>query len=114
MKKPWKDIRVPLYEVLLRIRFDGDGLPPGCVATVCQLEYPDKEPIVEMSFLMRPFGANTCAHESVHAAYQILHLVGIPVDFDNHEALAYLVGWVAEQCNEYYLKLSSAQEAEGV
>lgn len=47
---------------------------------------------------------NTMAHESVHCAWRILDLVGVEVFRDNHEALAYLVGWVHEQACAFFSK----------
>lgn len=41
--------------------------------------------------------ANTIAHEALHAAWRILDEVGVVVDKPNHEALAYLLGWVVDQ-----------------
>lgn len=34
------------------------------------------------------------AHECVHCAYEILKTVGVKVEADNHEALAYLVSYI--------------------
>ena len=38
---------------------------------------------------------NTCAHEALHAAQDILCDRGIKLCDDTHEAYAYLVGWIA-------------------
>lgn len=39
---------------------------------------------------------NTITHELVHAAWRVLDHVGVTVDSGNHEAFAYLVGYLAE------------------
>ena len=39
---------------------------------------------------------NTIAHESVHLAVKALDWAGIEYDVDNHEILAYMVGWIVE------------------
>lgn len=39
---------------------------------------------------------NTITHEVLHAAWRVLNHVGVKVDSGNHEALAYLVGYLAE------------------
>lgn len=49
---------------------------------------------------------NTLAHETLHAAWRILDMVGVKVAADNHEALAYLVGWVAGELDKWALPLA--------
>ena len=46
----------------------------------------------------------TLAHEAVHCAWRILDLVGIEVYNSNHEALAYLVGWIMETAQPFFDK----------
>lgn len=41
------------------------------------------------------------AHEATHAAWFVLHMVGVKVTFANHEQLAYLVGYFAEQLHKF-------------
>lgn len=41
--------------------------------------------------------AETIAHEAVHVAYYILSDIGQEHDTDNHEILAYLVGYLVAQ-----------------
>ncbi|QXO09637.1 hypothetical protein pEaSNUABM11_00213 [Erwinia phage pEa_SNUABM_11] len=45
--------------------------------------------------------AELIAHEAVHAAWRCLQWVGITVDVDNQEALAYLVGWIAKEITTF-------------
>lgn len=48
------------------------------------------------------FAAGVLAHECVHCAWDILNDRGIMVDADNHEALTYLVGWLADEISKFY------------
>lgn len=41
------------------------------------------------------------AHEATHAAWFVLHMAGVKVTFANHEQLAYLVGYFAEQLHKF-------------
>lgn len=43
---------------------------------------------------------NTVSHECVHAAWRTLQTHGVWVEEDNHEALAYLVGYFVDLCVE--------------
>lgn len=55
------------------------------------------------------------AHESTHAAWFVLHMAGVKVTFANHEQLAYLVGYFAEQLHlfvEAYNKYLKEQEVK--
>lgn len=47
---------------------------------------------------------NTLAHEAVHCGWRILDLVGIDIEAGNHEALAYLVGWLTETAKTFFDK----------
>ena len=47
---------------------------------------------------------NTVAHESLHCAWRVLELVGIEVEARNHEALAYLVGWIMQEAKTFFDK----------
>ncbi len=58
------------------------------------------------------------AHEATHAAWFVLHMAGVKVTFANHEQLAYLVGYFAEQlhnfCDAYrkYLEEVKTEESK--
>ena len=58
------------------------------------------------------------AHEATHAAWFVLHMAGVKVTFANHEQLAYLVGYFAEQlhkfCDAYhkYLKEEEVKDEQ--
>ena len=40
------------------------------------------------------------AHESVHAALEIFDYVNARIAYDNQEPFAYLVGWIADCCQQ--------------
>lgn len=44
--------------------------------------------------------AKNIAHESVHAALEIFDYVDARISSDNQEPFAYLVGWIADCCNQ--------------
>lgn len=44
------------------------------------------------------------AHESIHAAWEILKVCGVIVDGDNHEALAYLAEFIYREIRRILLK----------
>lgn len=46
----------------------------------------------------------TIAHEALHCAWRVLDLVGVEVEAANHEALAYLVGWIVETATAFFDK----------
>lgn len=53
------------------------------------------------------YNPDTITHEAVHAAWKILHLVGIKCSANNNEPMAYLVGYIVKKINNYmdkYLK----------
>ena len=45
--------------------------------------------------------ASLLAHEAVHLAWDILEHVEVKVDYNNHEALTYLVGHIIDQTTEF-------------
>lgn len=54
---------------------------------------------------------NTLAHETLHAAWRVLDMVGVKLEADNHEALAYLVGWIAAELDVWALPLAEQLKA---
>lgn len=61
--------------------------------------------------------AEVIAHEATHAAWFALHMAGVKVSFANHEQLAYLVGYIAEQlhkfCDAYDDYIKDEEEKDG-
>lgn len=48
-----------------------------------------------------------CAHEALHAAWHMLDRIGVQVDIQNHEALAYLTEYITKEsleCIKHYIK----------
>lgn len=43
---------------------------------------------------------NIVAHESLHVVCRLCAYCAIPYDNDNHEHIAYLIGWVASCCEK--------------
>ena len=50
------------------------------------------------AFLMLAPTSPVLCHESVHAAWGFLDYAGVKVKASNHEALAYLAGYIFEEC----------------
>ncbi len=50
------------------------------------------------AFLLFAPTSEVLCHESVHAAWGILDHVGVKVKAKNHEALAYLTGYIFDKC----------------
>lgn len=114
------DYTVPLYGVTLVVATDieeashlGVDIDPNHGASVCIATHINGTKEVVAVFRPDHMGNDTVAHEATHAAWRILDLVGITVDSDNHEALAYLVGWCAHamfECRERTTKILAEQE----
>ncbi|MEY1276760.1 hypothetical protein AB7080_12120 [Providencia rettgeri] len=70
----------------------GAGFTAGIVSDGCSTI------VMQLSII----DANTITHESIHAAFDILHFSGVPINYDNNETICYLAGWVAEQLECHY------------
>lgn len=113
MSKPKRIIgmSVPLYGIYLRFicgaeqaRKQGFDMADQHLASVCY-DYAK----CEVTIILRDetlTSRNTLAHETLHAAWRVLDMVGAQVDAHNHEALAYLVGWIAEELDKWALPLA--------
>lgn len=44
--------------------------------------------------------ANEIAHESCHAAMEVIDFIGANVDYENQEYFCYLVGYIAKCCEK--------------
>lgn len=98
---------VPLYGVALTIFTDideaaeaGFEISPNHGAFVAVASNEQGEGVFA---IFRPevlTSPNTLAHEAVHAAWRVLDMVGITIDSENHEALAYLTGWMVDCMTE--------------
>lgn len=106
------DVAIPLYGINLVVAVCPDAarafdpymdLHPDCSGQVFVFNHGE----ARLAYIGVVFGcveeadANTIAHEAVHAAWRCLQWVGITVTVDNQEALAYLVGWMAQQITDF-------------
>lgn len=101
-----KKIVVPLYGT----RVDLFSSPESCN------EFFGKEVFTEGSeaishthtqgvyLAFRDSNPNSVTHECVHAAWRVLHWNNVKVSRTNHEALAYVAGWLAEQVTAFLKK----------
>lgn len=103
-KKGWS-FDVPIYGGSFRLFVGSDsadkyygtstGGGEGFSAYVTTMEDSDGYQEVVMVFsTIGDFAHDTLAHECLHAAWRILEIHGVHVDRSNHEALAYLLGWM--------------------
>jgi hypothetical protein len=111
--------QIPIFRTRLFI------LPVGCSKSVLEklkvatetVEMPDKTTLatcqkIEMKtgaealllFMPDRSNASTTLHECVHAAHMALDIVGIPVDIDEDEALAYLTEWLVKMVDDLFYK----------
>ena len=54
---------------------------------------------------------DTIAHEAVHAAWACLDVTGIDVDRENHESLAYVVGYIVAEIYKGYERYEQKTKA---
>lgn len=113
-----KKVKVPIYGLNIHIcatedvadNIYGSGVHRSSnMGQVVQIENTKTgEMLILISFKdIDCFNADTISHESVHAAWKVLEIVGIKVDHENHEALAYLTGWISNEINKFYYKISA-------
>ncbi|BDU72391.1 hypothetical protein [Mesoterricola silvestris] len=102
-------IRVPLYGFKLHISLD-----IGEASDFIQAHSPlQEEALSDMAGISHSFldkagirwwilgifdgTYNTVAHEATHIAWKILETCGVKISPTNHEAMAYLVGWIVDE-----------------
>lgn len=86
-EKPEKDLKADLngyHAVVDRVRFK-ESRRTGNIITFSSLE--------SINF-------TNVAHESSHVTMDICSYCGVKTHYDNQEAIAYLVGWVADCCEK--------------
>jgi hypothetical protein len=114
-KQPSKVYRlvVPIYGVVVWVAFDSkamqkkfnlDDMSGNHCAEVFKITRDDGYQSICMVFRKDHFSQEILTHESVHVAWRVLDIVGIEVNSENHEALAYVAGWFAEEVNKIYFK----------
>ena len=101
-----KKIFVPIYGV----RVDLFSSPESCNTFFGEEVFTDGheavagDTTVGVYMAFRDIDPNSITHECVHAAWRVLHKCGIQVSRTNHEALAYVAGWLAEQVTAFLKK----------
>lgn len=105
---------MPIYNVQVQIHPTRKSLEKYCKnatgddtwgACVCTATAEDGSPFFTLSFrdhtYMRP---EVIAHECVHLAWRILQTTGVKVSANNHEQLAYMVGYFVDIVTDYTTK----------
>ena len=98
-------VTIPIYDIYLYFTFDRLSLNKrfGIEAdSVGHTEQGDGFVVVYID--KDDYNINYLAHESIHAAWFALDSVGVDVTIYNHESLAYLSGWIAEEIHKRFLK----------
>jgi hypothetical protein len=111
--KKYLELTIPLYGVTFmcfptreaETKFLGyEDMNDDFAAHVCINKSSEGISYVSMAFrTLDDYCTETLAHESVHAAWRILELVGVISTVDNQEPLAYLTGWVANKVNMFMM-----------
>lgn len=100
-------IKLPIYNTMLRVFpkseyatafYSVDCGDPGLSAFVNIMQNGGySEVCMVFGDAVSEFSTSTICHESIHAAWRSLDLVGVVVNSKNHEALAYLADWIFNQ-----------------
>ena len=89
---------IPIYGRRLEIEFDPHMKQNEKIYAVqcgtCAFVSTTPDNKIWMCFSVQSLCHSVVAHEAVHAAWRILALAGVKFDEDNHEAFAYLVGYI--------------------
>lgn len=117
MAKLIKELEVPIYGSKVIVSFNSSALtkyleknhqveheiPEGNAGQATVYEYESGWRFHSIYIDKDLYNVGVLAHECVHCGWHILDDVGVDLDADNHEALTYLVGWLAEEVNKFYL-----------
>lgn len=119
MAKFVKDLIVPIYGIKVIVGLDAEALskhltknynidhsiPEGNAGQAAIFEYGDSGYVVHTLYVDRSvYKMGYLTHECLHCAWHILNDVGVTVTWDNHESLAYLAGWLADEVHKFYMK----------
>jgi hypothetical protein len=114
-----KDLVIPIYGLTVVLGLDSKALskhlqkkygishsiPEGHAGQAAIFEYGDSGYLVHTLYVDREiYNVGYLTHECLHCAWHLLGEVGVELTCENHEALAYLAGWLAEQVHEFYMK----------
>lgn len=115
-KRWWKSITVPIYRTPITFvaLMDGDEQKRVWLEKR-DVIVPDTwgagvftKPSGEIFFVIgdqSQYSTNTIVHESVHAAWRTIDLIGAEVDSANHEQLAYLAGYIGNEAVKFFSKV---------
>ena len=97
MAKPQK-IVIPLYNHNIFVYYSVDDFPgqfpDGVQACVWEA---DSNTGTSTTMCFKNFTVNNVAHESYHAICDMMKHIGIPVNYENQEAVAYALGYLVEE-----------------
>lgn len=117
MAKKVKEIVVPLYHAKVILSFDVDHLSdhlykkysidhsiaPAFAGQAAVFEYAGTGVQVHSLYVSKDdYSLGYVTHECIHCAWHVLNEAGVEVTAGNHEALAYLAGWLADEVNKFY------------
>lgn len=115
-----KEIDLPIYFSLVIIGFDPNVMSDHLFKKYgFRHEIPDSNSGQSAHFVLEDVGLSlftiyvdgkyfeqsTVSHECVHCSWHILDDVGVHLTADNHEALAYLVGYLVDEVNNFHKSL---------
>jgi hypothetical protein len=83
---------------ILEKKYSGVNLDDCMFIDAFVYEFINKTEIAHDLVMVLPFNVKNkiIAHEAIHAAWNILEFAGVTINNDNHEALAYLVGFLID------------------
>ena len=101
-RKLWIAVDVTTEDLITMFDEDGIENTDDCYATtyIVQQKTPSFKGILVRFENLASMTTGNIAHESIHAAWDILHQIGSRADYINQEPFAYLAGWVARCCDE--------------
>lgn len=100
-----KKLKVPIYGDTITISQDWEALCKLAPSLAEEFPVAPHGAVIHSDsglylFLEKGHTISTLAHECLHLGYAILDHRGVEVCPRNHEALAYLVGWLTEHVNQ--------------
>lgn len=81
--------------------FDFDMAMEHMYAYVCIMTVDGIQQVAMVS-RTEDMRVHSIAHESLHAAWRVLDILGITVTSDNHEALAYLSEYIFKEATDFW------------
>lgn len=108
MKSGVYSLVVPIYEQALYVALSpkameaefGEPIGEDLAGEVGYLTDDKTGRAAGIYICLRMHDMNTVSHECVHVAFRIMESAGITPTAEEHEALAYLVGWLVDVVRE--------------